>query len=257
MSDVALAFRQVKYENKSFWRNPASMFFTFIFPLMFLVIFNLLFGGKVRIATGQTVNASYFYVPAIAAFSIVTACFTNTAMSITLLRDQGVLKRSQGSPLPGWAFLLGRIMFAVIIAILLVLIVTAAGVLFYNVNAPTDTMGPFVLSVIVGAASFCALGFAITSVIPNGDAAPAMVNGIVLPLLFISDVFVPLDKAPQWIVTLGDIFPIKHLSHAVTYAFNPPANASAFRGTDLLVVAIWGIAGLLIASRFFTWEPRR
>ena len=150
MSDVALAFRQVKYENKSFWRNPASMFFTFIFPLMFLVIFNLLFGGKVHITTGQTVNASYFYVPAIAAFSIVTACFTNTAMSITLLRDQGVLKRSQGSPLPGWAFLLGRIMFAVIIAILLVLIVTAAGVLFYNVNAPTDTIGLFVLSVIVG-----------------------------------------------------------------------------------------------------------
>jgi ABC-2 type transport system permease protein len=233
------------------------MFFTFIFPLMFLVIFNLVFGGKIRIATGQTVNGSYFYVPAIVAFSIVTACFTNVAMSITLLRDQGVLKRAKGSPLPGWAYLLGRIIFSVIIAILLVLIVTAAGALFYNVNVPTGTLGPFALSVVVGAASFCALGLAITAVIPNGDAAPAMVNGIVLPLLFISDVFASLDKAPQWIVTLGDIFPIKHLAHAVTYAFNPPPNTSAFRGTDLLIVAVWGVAGLLLAIRFFSWEPRR
>jgi ABC-2 type transport system permease protein len=257
MSDAGLALRQVRYENKSFWRNPASMFFTFIFPLMFLVIFNLLFGGTVRIATGQKVNASDFYVPAIAAFSIVTACFTNVAMSITLLRDQGVLKRKRGTPLPGWAYLLGRMIFSVIVAILLVAIVTAAGVLFYNVSAPTDTVGPFLLSVIVGASSFCALGLAITSVIPNGDAAPAMVNGIVLPLLFISDIFVPLNKAPTWIKTVGDFFPIKHLAHAVLYAFNPPPGVSAFRGRDLLIVAIWGLVGLLVAVRFFTWEPRR
>jgi ABC-2 type transport system permease protein len=257
MSDVALALRQVRYENKSFWRNPASMFFTFIFPLMFLVIFNLLFGGTVRITTGQTVNASNFYVPAIAAFSIVTACFTNVAMSITLLRDEGVLKRKRGTPLPGWAYLLGRIIFSVFIAMLLVAIVTAAGVLFYDVSAPTDTIGPFLLAIIVGAAGFCALGLAITSVIPNGDAAPAMVNGIVLPLLFISDVFVPLNKAPQWIRTVGDFFPIKHLAHAMLYAFNPPPTVSALRGTDMMIVALWGVAGLLLAIRFFTWEPRR
>ncbi len=257
MSDLGLALRQVRYENKSFWRNPASMFFTFIFPLMFLVIFNLLFGGRVRIATGKVVNGSDFYVPAIAAFSIVTACFTNVAMSITLLRDEGVLKRKRGTPLPGWAYLLGRMIFSVFVAILLVAIVTAAGVLFYNVKAPTHAIGPFVLSVIVGAASFCSLGLAISAAIPNGDAAPAMVNGIVLPLLFISDVFVSLNKAPQWIKTVGDFFPIKHLAHALIYAFNPPPNASSFRGTDVLIVALWGLAGLVLAIRFFTWEPRR
>jgi ABC-2 type transport system permease protein len=257
MSDVALALRQVRYENKSFWRNPAAMFFTFIFPLMFLVIFNLLFGARTRIATGKTVNGSNFYVPAIAAFSIVTACFTNVAMSITLLRDQGVLKRKRGTPLPGWAYLLGRMIFSVFVAILLVAIVTAAGIVFYNVPAPIHAWGPFLLSVIVGAASFCALGLAITSVIPNGDAAPAMVNGIVLPLLFISDVFASLTTAPQWIKTVGDIFPIKHLAHALLYAFNPPPNASSFRGGDVLVIALWGLAGLLLAARFFKWEPRR
>jgi ABC-2 type transport system permease protein len=147
--------------------------------------------------------------------------------------------------------------FSVIIAILLVAIVTAAGVLFYNVSAPTDTAGTLLLSVAVGAASFCALGLAITSVIPNGDAAPAMVNGIVLPLLFISDIFVPLNKAPGWIKTVGDFFPIKHLAHAVLYAFNPPPNVSSFRGRDLLIVALWGLGGLVLAVRFFTWEPRR
>jgi ABC-2 type transport system permease protein len=147
--------------------------------------------------------------------------------------------------------------FSVFVAILLVAIVTGAGIVFYNVQAPTHAWGPFVLSVIVGAASFCALGLAITSVIPNGDAAPAMVNGIVLPLLFISDVFASLTSAPQWIKTVGDFFPIKHLAHALLYAFNPPPNASSFRGTDLLAIALWGVAGLMLAVRFFRWEPQR
>jgi ABC-2 type transport system permease protein len=255
MSTVALTLTQVRYENKSFWRNPAAAFFTFTFPLMFLVIFNLLFGSQKTIALGIHINSSNFYVPAIAAFSIITACYTNVAMNISFSRDQGVLKRKRGTPLPGWAYLLGKILHSVFIGILLVAIVTAAGVLFYNVDLPTSTMAQFLVTMVVGAASFSALGLAITSVVPNADAAPAVINGSILPLLFISDVFIPLGPStPAWLGHVASFFPIIHYAHSMLATF---LGQSDFRWGDLAVVGVWGIAGLLVAIRFFTWEPRR
>ncbi len=258
MSSTALALRQIKFENRAFWRNPASAFFTFAFPLMFLVIFNLLFGNEeITLGAGQTTTASTFFVPAIAAFSVITACYTNIAISVSLSRDGGVLKRVRGTPLPAWAYMAGRIGHSTIIAILLVAIVAIAGVLFYGVDIPTNTMPAFLITLAVGAASFCALGLAITSVIPNGEASPAIVNASVLPLLFISDIFIRLDDAPAWLENVAKIFPIWHYSQAMQAAFNPFETGSGFRFGYLAVVGAWGLFGLLAATRFFSWEPRR
>jgi ABC-2 type transport system permease protein len=248
MSVLGLTLRQFRFENKSFWRNPASAFFTFVFPLMFLVIFNGLDLGP----------GSQFFVPSIAAFSVITACYTNIAISVSFLRDEGVLKRLRGTPLPAWAFLLARVLHATFLAIVLVTIVTTAGALFYNVDVPTDTFVAFAVAVIVGAASFSALGLAITSVIPNADAAPPIVNFSILPLLFVSDIFIPTDSAPEWLQTFAKIFPVKHYADAMSAAFNPQFfGGSGWETTDLFVVALWGIGGLVLASRFFSWEPRR
>ena len=156
MSDVGLATRQIRFENRSFWRNPASAFFTFVFPLMFLVIFNLLFGSGDYEGFGQTTSVSTFYVPAIAAFSVITATYTNLAITVSFARDEGVLKRVRGTPLPSWAYLAGRIGHSTLMCLLLVAIVTAFGFLFYGVELPTNTMPAFIVAVIVGAASFSA-----------------------------------------------------------------------------------------------------
>ncbi len=257
MSDPGLLLGQVAFTNKTFWRNPASAFFTFVFPLMFLVIFNLLFGNEETEIAGRTVRSSTFFIPAIVALSVVNACFTNIAMGISFSRDQGLLKRVRGTPLPAWAFLASRIAHASLVAVLLVAIVVAAGALFYGVSVPDNTMPGFLLTLVVGAAAFCALGLAMTAVIPNADASPAIVNATILPLLFISDVFVPLEDAPPWLLILGDVFPIKHLSEALQAAFNPFATGTGFEWGHLAVMAAWGIAGLLLAIRFFSWEPRR
>ncbi len=255
MSSVAAVMRQVTFENKAFWRNPASAFFTFAFPLMFLVIFNGVFGGGTITRFGGETSVSNFYVPAIAAFSVITACYTNIAISVSFTRDEGILKRIKGTPLPGWAYLTARITHSTVIAIILVTIVALAGVLFYGVDLPTDTFFAFVAIVLVGAASFCALGLAVTSLVPNADAAPPVVNASILPLLFISDIFIPMDDAPTWLVTLARVFPIKHYADSMLAAFHP--FDPTFRGGNLLVVALWGAAGLLLATRFFSWEPRR
>src|SRR5207253_1407576 len=170
VNDLRLALRQVWYINKAFLRNPASLFFTLIFPLMFLVIFSVIFGnGHVQVGPGQTVRVATFYVPAISAFSVITACYTNIAIALSFSRDSGALKRIHGSPLPVWSYMLARILHAIAIAILLVMVCGAFGAVFYGATLPTSTLPAFALTLVVGAAAFCALGVALTSVIPNAD----------------------------------------------------------------------------------------
>jgi ABC-2 type transport system permease protein len=265
MTELGLAFNQVRYTNRAFWRNPASAFFTFVFPLMFLVIFTVLFGnshtciGRVVAdkCRGQTISTSTFYVASISAFSVITACYTNIAISLTFSRDTGVLKRIRGTPLPGWAYLFGRIVHAVFVAILLVAICSVFGRLFYHAHLPLSTIGPFLLTLVVGAATFCTLGLAITSVIPNADASPAVVNASILPLLFISDVFIPLENPPAWLDITAKVFPVKHFVEGMLASYFPLPGQSAIKAGDLLIVGVWGLAGLLLAIRYFSWEPRR
>ena len=258
MSSVMLALRQVRYENSAFWRNPAAAFFTIIFPLMFLVIFNLIFGSEdFTDETGRTYSGSNFYVPGIMVFAIVGATYTNVAMNIAFSRDGGLLKRMRGTPLPSWSYLAGKIVHAVLLTGLLVVIVTGAGWLVFDVDLPTSTLPAFLLTLAVAAAMLCTLGLAVTAIIPNADAAPPIVNASVLPLLFISDVFIPLDNAPTWLTTIADVFPIRHMALAMHTSFSPFETGSGFEWVRLLVMAAWMVGGLLVTLRFFRWEPRK
>jgi ABC-2 type transport system permease protein len=254
--DLGLGFRQVWYINKAFVRNPAALFFTLIFPLMFLVIFTVIFGnGHIEVAPGKTVRVSTFYVPAIAAFSVINACYTNIAISLSAARDLGALKRIHGSPLPVWAYMFARIVHAVAMAIVLVVICAAVGAIFYGATLPTTTLPAFALTLVVGAAVFSALGVAVTAVIPNADAAPAVVNGTILPLLFISNIFIPLESPSGWIDVVGKIFPVRHFADAMIGSFFH-LSGSGLHTNDLYVMLAWGIGGLLIGIRTFRWEPR-
>ena len=220
------------------------------------MIFSVIFGNnQMRLAGGVTINVATFYVPAIATFSVITACYTNIAMGLTFSRDAGVLKRTRGSPLPAWAFLFGRIVHSVLIALLLVAICAAFGAIFYHATLPTRTLPAFLLTLVVGASAFCALGIAMTAAIPNADAAPAVVNASILPLLFISNVFIPLNNPPAWLDFISKVFPVRHFADALIGSFFA-LNGSGLQGEDLLIVGVWGLAGLLISLRFFSWEPR-
>jgi ABC-2 type transport system permease protein len=255
MNGLVLTATQVRYVNKAFWRNPASAFFTFAFPLMFLVIFTSLLGNdSVQIGL-RTVNTSTYYVASMAAFAVITACYTNVATTITFQRDAGVLKRTNGTPLPSGSFLGARVVHALFIAVILVVITAAFGYVFYNSDIPTGlTLLRFLVVLVVGAASFCALGLATTAVIPNADASAAIVNAIILPLLFLSGIFIPFgNNTPNWILWIARIFPVKHFADGMQAGFL----GTAFHWTDVLVVAAWGLAGLALAMRFFSWEPRR
>ena len=255
VSGPALTLSQVRYVNKAFWRNPTSAFFTFAFPLMFLVIFTSLLGhGTVAIGP-RLVNTATYYVAAMASFAVISACYTNVAISVTFQRDAGVLKRANGTPLPTAAFLGARMLHALLVAVLLVVLTASFGRAFYSAAIPGGgTLPGFVVMLLVGAASFCALGFAITAAIPNADASPALVNATILPLLFVSGIFIPLgNDTPAWILWIARIFPVKHFADGMQAGFL----GTSFHWTDVLIVAVWGLGGLMIANRFFSWEPRR
>ena len=246
MSGLALAIRQIGYENRAFWRNPPAAFFTFAFPLLFMVIFNVLFGA----------GEAGFFTPGIIVFAVVTATYTNLAMAVTIARDEGILKRIRGTPLPAWAYLAGRIGHAVVIAFLLVVIVAAFGALLYDVEVPWGAMPAVLLVLATAAATLSALGLAVSGLIPNADAAPAVVNGSILPVLFISNVFFPMDNAPGWLDTASHLLPVRHFADAMMELYASGADASV-PWTKVGVIALWGVIGVVAALRFFSWEPRR
>jgi len=247
VNGARLALRQVIYENRAFWRNPAAAFFTFAFPLIFLVIFTTIFGRE----------AARFFTAGIITLSIVSATFTNIAMSVTLAREEGILKRIRGTPLPPLAYLAGRMLHAVAIGLILAVIVMAYGALAQGVDVPWEGLPVLVLSLIVGSAALCALGLAVSSLVPNADAAPAVVNAAVLPLYFISNVFTPADQLPDWLDAVSKVFPIRHLADAVASVYSAAPSAPPVPWVELAVVAAWGIGSALFALRFFRWEPRR
>ncbi len=253
MSALTLTLGQVRYVNKAYWRNPARAFFTFAFPLMFLIIFTSLLGsGTVNIGA-LAVKQSTYYVAAMASFGVITACFTNIALAMTHSRDAGILKRINGTPLPSAAFLTSRILHALLVAVLLVALTAAFGRAAYNADIPSGTtLLAFLAMLAVGAGAFCALGLAITAAIPNADAAPAVVNAVILPLLFLSGIFIPFGNGtPEWILWVARIFPVRHFALGMQAGFL----GTPFHWSDVAVVAAWGIAGLLLATRFFSWAP--
>ena len=257
MSDPGLLLRQVVYTNRTFWRNPASAFFTFVFPLLFLVIFTTLLGnGETRIG-GDVIRLSTYYVAAQGAFGLISACFTNIALVIVFARDGGVLKRMRGTPLPPWVYLTARVIHATIIALILVAITVGFGAVFYDASVPTGVaLGQFIATLLVGAACFSALGLAVSGPIPNADAGPPIVNAIILPLLFLSGVFIPFDEdTAAWVEVVGNVFPVRHLVDAMRDSYL--GFTDSFAWSDLGVMAIWAIVGVVVAARTFRWEPQR
>jgi len=246
MSGVSLAIRQVGYENRAFWRNPPAAFFTFAFPLIFMVIFNVLFGA----------DAAGFFTPAIIVFGVVSATYTNLAMAVTIARDEGILKRIRGTPLPPWAYLAGRIGHAVVIGFLLVAIVAGFGALLYGVEVPWGALPAMLLVLVASSAAFSALGLAVSGLIPNADAAPAIVNATILPVLFISNVFVQMESAPEWLGTVSHLLPVRHFANAMMDLYASGGGAGV-PWKEVGVIILWGMIGVVAALRFFSWEPRR
>ena len=247
---------QLRSDLKVFVRNPAALFFTAILPVIFLCLFVSIFGNE-RDETMGNVRVATLQVPAFIALAVVSAAFVGLAMGLVSLREDGVLKRIRGTPAPSWIVFGGRIGTAIVSATIVTAILVAIGAAGFGVEVPTSTLPGFFVTLALGAFAFSALGIAYTRAIGSEDAAPAMTNAVVLPLYFISGVFVPVSRLPDGLRHVADVLPVKPFVDALTVAFDPRTTGAGFAAGDLAILAAWGVVGLLVAMRSFGWTPRR
>ncbi len=255
MSGPALVAHQFRYDQKAFWRNPAAVFFTVGFPVILLLIFATVFGGQTIEVRGGIETTTY-YVPAIITLAVISATMQNLAMTLVIAREDGRLKRGRGTPMPAWVFIAGRIGNSIVVALMMLALIAVLGRLLYGVAIPWGQLPEILVVLVVGAASFCCLGIALTAAIPSQDAAAPIVNALLLPLYFLSGVFIPDDELPDGVISFANHFPVRDFFQAFFDAYVPAGGGSALNWGDLAVVAIWGVAGLLLAIRFFRWTPR-
>lgn len=244
MSSAALLWHQFRFERRQFWRNPSAAFFNFLLPLLLLVLVASVF------ASDET--ELEVLIPGIAGMSIMATTFTALAFNLTFLREQGVLKRIRATPLPGPIYLGGLVSNAVANAVVQVVLVVAIGSLVYDVPWPQDVLALLVFAAL-GVVAFGSLGIAFSHLIPNFDAAPAYVNAVFLPLIFISGVFYSTESLPAVLEGIAVAFPLTHVIDGLRGAIVEGSGLGA-HAADLAIVGGWTLAGVALAVRYFRWQ---
>lgn len=230
---------QIAMEQRMFWRNGSSVFFTFLFPL-------LLLGFAGAFAPPEVI------VPGIAALAVMSTCFQSLCIQLAFHREQGILKRLAATPLPPSILVGGKVLTTSSVALLEIVFVGIMGKVAFGFDAPHNPL-LLLVSIVLGAVAFSALAFCIASLSKSGDTAPAFANALQLPLMFISGVFYSVDKLPGAVEYVAGAFPLLHLVEAVRIAWDPGASDPV--AIHLLVLALWGIGGVVVAARTFRWEP--
>lgn len=247
MGDMALAWRQYRLERRMFWRNPTAAFFSFVLPLIFLVLFGVLLSGDRK-------NLEII-VPGIAGLSVMATTFNALASQMTFLRDQGVLKRMRGTPLPANAYLAGIIGNAATNAFVQIIIVVLAGRLAFDLGWPKDWL-VLVVFTLLGVACFASIGVAFSHVIPNFEASAAYTNIVFLPLIFISGVFYDVNDVPAFLHDIANALPLVHVIDGLSAALVTGADFGDL-ASDLGALAVWTAAGIFFAVRGFSWSGSR
>lgn len=253
--DLRLVLRQVRYEQLSFWLNPIGAIFTVGFSLLFLVMLSASAGSS-RVSFLHNVKLVQYYVPGFIAYGVMSASFNTLAISMVIRREMGLLKRLRLSPLPTWTLLASILVSTLLIAFAQVVLMLAVGRWAFGVHLPSGAgIGALVAVLVLGALSFAALGIAMSTLIPNQQAAGPLTSTVFFVLLFLSGLWFPL-KSGSTLAKISTWFPIRHFITAVFRTFSHPGT-TAWAGHDLLIVAIWGAVGAAIAFRRFQWAPHR
>lgn len=240
----------------AFVRTPIAAFFTLVFPLVVLLLVGTLVGNAV-LESRSGVRIAQFFTPAIAAYAAATAAYTSLAIGLSIDREKGVLRRQRALPIPTAALLGGRVGAGVVSGTAAVVLMVVAGVLFLDVRIVWAKLPAAVLALVVGIGCFAALGFAVSSIARTSAATQAITNGTLVPLAFVSDVFVVGDDMPEALSIVGGLFPLKAFANALAEAFNPFTAGAGFAWSHLALMVAWAAVGAGVATRRWTWDTPR
>lgn len=244
---AVLAFGQVRYQLLLLLRSPLAFLLTLVIPLLLLVVLNVM-------APGGTGGSAQFLTPAMSVFGLLNACYVTTVTGLTVHREEGVLKRLRGTPLPAWAYLAGRSGSALVTGGVSVAVIVATGVLFLHVTIVWGALAYFAAAAILGMVCFFLLGAAVTTIVPKTETALPVAFGTMLPLAFISDVFFS-PHVPAWLYDLASAFPVAPVARAMERCFEPATQSWPMPVSGLLVVLGWAAVAAAVIALAFRWEP--
>jgi len=243
---------QIGLEQRSFWRNPETAFFTFFLPIGLLVIFGAISGDE-KIPGRPDLDGLTLFVPGIVAFGVIVAAYGNLAATVAIRRAQGVLKRVRATPLSPTLYLGGHLVSVVLTTLVVAVTTMVLGRVVFGIAPRAGAVPALVVVLALGITCFAALGLAISTAIRNPEAAGAITNGTYLPLALVSGTFNGSLTLPAWLDRVVSLFPIKAMTDSLKALYDPASSGPSL--TNVLVLVAWTIIGMVLARRYFRWDP--
>lgn len=251
---LRLIVHQVKFEQIAFWVNRVGAIFTVGFSVVFLVMLGASAGNQ-RVADLGDIRLIQYYVPGFIAYGVMAAGFTTLAITLVVRRETGLLKRLRLSPLPTWVLITAILISTAIVALAQVVLLLIIGRFGYHSDLPSSWIA-LLVAILVGVVSFSAMGVAISTLVPNQEAAGPVTSIVFFVLLFLAGLWFPLPPG-SGLAKFSNYLPVRHLIIAMDHTFNIPRGTSPWAWHDLLIVALWGLGSALVSLRRFRWAPRR
>ena len=240
---------QLRAEQLVFWRSKEAALFIFLFPILLFLLLGSVYSGTI-----YGVPAPQALLAGLIGYGCANTAFAGLSIQLVLRRESGILKRLRATPLPASTYIAALLASTMIVFALLTLALFALGRVLYGTPFP-HAVGSLVLTMILGAAAFAAIGVAVASLIRSAEGSSAVVNFILLPMAFLTGSFGPTQHYPSFLRAIGDVLPLKYFIEIV--------NAVYLRSESLWTkpaaigaLAAWGATGLVIAALKFRWEPR-
>ncbi len=248
---MRLFLHELAAQQRLYWRSREAAFFTFVMPLVFLVLIGSVYGSS----EVDGIRGSTYLLAGLLGYSVIATAFAGLAITLVVRRESGVLKRVRGTPLPTATFLAAVIGSTLVVIALGALAQLLVGRFVVDAGWPSRP-GELAVALLVGAACFAALGLAITGLIRSAEGSSALVNAIYLPLVFISGVFFSVDSLPGFLQAVAEISPLTYLLRLVRECVVAGGEGLGGALEAIAALAGWGLAGLVVAVRMFRWEPR-
>jgi ABC-2 type transport system permease protein len=246
---VTVLVHQLRAEQLVFWRSREAAVFIFIFPPLLFLLLGSVYEGRIE---GHP--AADVLLAGMLGYGAANTAFAGLTIQLVIRRESGVLKRLRATPLPRWAYLTAVLLSTLAIFALQTAVMLALGRFLFDAQLPERWLS-LALAVLLGVTAFAGIGVGAASLIRSAEGSSAVVNVILLPMAFLSGSFGPTDEYPEVLQAIGDVLPLKYFVDIVSavYLDDEPLWE---QGRAIAVVVAWGLAGLLVAVRRFTWEPR-
>lgn len=258
---LALGFSRIRYEIVGYFRQGDTIFFTFLFPVVFLTIFSVAFQNVKFGAPGHEISAADYYLPSMLAAGVLLSGLQNMSIAIAGEKSDGTLKRLGGSPLPVFSYFMGKIGQVLVTgALQAILLIIVAGTAF-GVKLPSDAghWWTLIWVFLLGVTTCAILGIALSALPRSGKSATAVIIPITLILQFISGVYLQFSQLPDWLKNVASVFPLKWLAQGMREVFLPDSFKAVEQGGSwnltgvLIATLIWLVVGLVLCRVTFRW----